>query len=321
MKQFVESFLHSHWFINIVVPSIIIASSFLLGLFVKRIVLVRVKHWVKKTKLRLDDVLLDAVQPVILLWAVLGGVYCAINVAGVEALQTAFVQKVFVSVLIFSFFWFLVQLLGRIFIVYGDLLQERLPAASIVQNAVKVFVLALGVLIILQTLGISITPIITTLGIGGLAVALALQDTLANLFAGFHIVATKRVKPGDYIRLDSGQEGYVVDVNWRDTIIRQLPNNLVIIPNSKLSSAIIVNLHRPQKEIMVTIDVGVDYASDLEQVERVTLDVAHTALQEVSGGIKTFKPFLRYHSFGDSSISFTVYLRCEEFFDTFLLLH
>ena len=88
----------------------------------------------------------------------------------------------------------------------------------------------MGFLVVLQTLGVSIAPLLTALGVGGLAVALALQDTLANLFAGIHILASKTVQPGDYIRLSSGEEGYVVDINWRQTTVRQLSNNLVDHP-------------------------------------------------------------------------------------------
>jgi small-conductance mechanosensitive channel len=207
------------------------------------------------------------------------------------------------------------------FFVYSGNLQKNLPQASIFKNVIKIFVLSIGLLIILQTLGISITPIITTLGIGGLAIALALQDTLANLFAGFHIIGTQRVKPGDYIKLDTEDEGYVVDVTWRDTVLRQLLNNYIIIPNSKLSSAIIVNYHRPYKFMNVLVEVGIDYSSDLQNVEEVTLEIARQTMKEVEGGAKDFDPFLRFHTFGDSSINFTVYLRCEEFFEKFELQH
>ena len=105
-------------------------------------------------------------------------------------------------------------------------------SATIFVNITRIVVLAMGFLVVLQTLGISIAPLLTALGVGGLAVALALQDTLANLFAGVHILASKTVQPGDYIRLSSGEEGYVVDINWRNTVVRQLSNNLVIIPNA-----------------------------------------------------------------------------------------
>jgi small-conductance mechanosensitive channel len=113
----------------------------------------------------------------------------------------------------------------------------------------------------------------------------------------------------------------VVDVTWRDTLLRQLPNNYVIIPNSKLSSAIVVNYYKPRKIMNVLVEVGVDYTSDLEQVEQVTNEIAREVMKEVPGGVGDYEPFIRYHTFADSSINFTVYLRCQEFFDKFLVQH
>ena len=95
-------------------------------------------------------------------------------------------------------------------------------SATIFVNIVRVAVVGIGLLVLLQSLGVSVTPLLTALGVGGLAVALALQDTLANLFAGVHILVSRKVQQGDYVRLDSGQDGYIVDINWRNTTIRQL---------------------------------------------------------------------------------------------------
>lgn len=304
-----------------VLPIIIIIFCFIMGFIIKKTILKRLSRLAKKTKARLDDIFIESLSAVIVLWFVLLGVYISINILPLSIKGINFLQKVFQALFIFSLFWFLMNLFGKIFLVYSDKLQKRIPAASIFKNAIRIFIFSIGILIILQTLGISITPIITTLGVGGLAVALALQETLANLFAGFHIIATKRVKTNDYIKLDSGEEGYVVDVTWRDTVLRQLPNNYIIIPNSKLSSAIVVNFYRPQKKMNLLIEVGIDYSSDLEHVEKVTLEVAQEIMKEVPGGVKDYEPFLRYHTFADSSINFTAYLRCEEFFDKFLVQH
>jgi small-conductance mechanosensitive channel len=178
-----------------------------------------------------------------------------------------------------------------------------------------------GILVILQTLGISITPIITALGVGGLAVALALQDTLANLFAGIHILVSRQMRPGDYVKLASGEEGYVVDVTWRQTTIRQLPNNIIIVPNAQIASTITTNYHLPEEELSVLVQVGVDYDSDLDHVERVTIDVAREVLRDVEGGVVSFEPFIRYHTFNDSSIDFSVILRAKEFVNQYLLKH
>lgn len=193
--------------------------------------------------------------------------------------------------------------------------------ATIFVNITRIAVLMMGVLILLQTLGISIAPLLTALGVGGLAVALALQDTLANLFAGVHILASKTVQPGHYIRLSSGEEGYVVDINWRNTTIRQLSDNLVIIPNAKLAGTITTNFHQPGQEMSVMVQVRVAYRSDLEHVERVTAEVGAKVMADVSGGVVDFEPSIRFHTFGESGIDFSVFLGALEFSDQYLIKH
>ena len=194
-------------------------------------------------------------------------------------------------------------------------------ATSIFVNLTRAGVITLGALIVLQTLGVSITPLVTALGVGGLAVALALQDTLANLFAGIHLLASKKVRVGDFIQLDTGELGYITDITWRNTAIRQLSNNMLLVPNSRLASAVITNFYRPQRELAVLVEVGVAYDSDLERVEGVVADVGAEVMREVQGGVPAFKPMVRYHTFGDSSIDFTVILRAREVTDQYLLKH
>jgi small-conductance mechanosensitive channel len=304
-----------------VLPGVIILLSFTIGIIIKKTILKRLGKMTEKSKSHIDDILVKSLSSVILLWFVLLGVFLSTQLVPLQPKETKILQQLFQALLVFSIFWFLMQLISQFFHVYIEKRQSNIPAASIIKNTIKIFVLSIGLLIILQILGISVTPIITTLGVGGLAVALALQDTLANLFSGFQIIATKRVKPKDYIQLDSGEEGYVVDINWRDTVLRQLPGNHIIIPNSKLSSAIVTNFYRPKKAMNVLVEVGVDYDSDLEMVEQVTLEVARESLKDVPGGVEKFEAFMRYHTFADSSINFTVTLRCEEFFDRYLLQH
>ncbi|MFD6435393.1 mechanosensitive ion channel family protein [Streptomyces venezuelae] len=194
-------------------------------------------------------------------------------------------------------------------------------SATIFVNITRVVVLAMGFLVVLQTLGISIAPLLTALGVGGLAVALALQDTLANLFAGVHILAAKTVQPGDYIQLSSGEEGYVVDINWRNTTVRQLSNNLVIIPNAKLASTNMTNYSRPEQELSITVQVGVSYDSDLEQVEKVTTEVVDEVMTDITGAVPDHEAAIRFHTFGDSRISFTVILGVGEFSDQYRIKH
>ncbi|MGW0761805.1 mechanosensitive ion channel family protein [Streptomyces sp. NPDC002814] len=194
-------------------------------------------------------------------------------------------------------------------------------SATIFVNITRVVVLAIGCLVVLQTLGISIAPLLTALGVGGLAVALALQDTLANLFAGIHILASKTVQPGDYIRLSSGEEGYVTDINWRQTTVRNLSNNLVIIPNGQLAGTNMTNYNRPEQDLTILLQAGVAYDSDLEHVERVTMEVIAEVMTEITGAMPDHEPAVRFHTFGDSRIGFTIILGVGEFSDQFRIKH
>ena len=196
-----------------------------------------------------------------------------------------------------------------------------IPATSIIINITRITIFIIVGIIVLQTLGISVTPILTALGVGSLAVALALQDTLSNLFSGIQIAASKQIKKNDYIKLDSGEEGYVEDISWKNTSIRMLSNNLIIIPNSKLSSIILTNYNLPDLEMAVLVEIGVSYDSDLKKVEEVTIQAAREILEKTEGGVKTFDPFIRYHSFNDSSIGFTVILRAQQFVNQYLIKH
>lgn len=190
------------------------------------------------------------------------------------------------------------------------------------QALVKWVVMLLGLFILLNSLGVSITPLLTALGVGGLAVALALQDSLSNFFAGLHILVERQVRVGDYIRLQSGEEGYVEDIGWRTTRVRMLPNNMVIIPNSKLAQSIITNFYLPEKRMALLIPMSVSYDSDPEHVERVLVEEARKAAGEVQGLLRDPPPFVRFiPGFGDSSLDFTLICQVAEFVDQYLVQH
>lgn len=194
-------------------------------------------------------------------------------------------------------------------------------SGGVVQGLVRLTVFSFALLIILDSLGISITPFIASLGIGSIAVALGLQETLANLFAGLFILADQPVRVGDFIRLETGEEGYVVDIGWRNTRIRMLSNVMVVVPNNKITSSTIRNYYLPDKELAALVEVRIHYASDLEKAERVAVEVAHEVQKRVQGAVPEFEPFIRYHTFSDFGVNFSVILRVREFTDQYLLKH
>jgi small-conductance mechanosensitive channel len=215
----------------------------------------------------------------------------------------------------------LANMVGKIVQVYASHLETALPVTSLTRHVSRIIIFALGILIILHKLEINIAPILATLGVGGLAVALALQDTLSNLFSGLNILMTRKIRPGDYVRLDTGQEGNVTDITWRNTTIRALENNLVIVPNSKLGAAIVINTHLPEKEMGLYLPVTVAFDNDLGLVERVTNEVAREVLADPERSVPGFEPVIRYSGFTDLGVTFWVILRVREFREQYPVKH
>lgn len=158
-----------------------------------------------------------------------------------------------------------------------------------------------GILFILSSYGISISPLLTALGAGGLASALALQDTLANLFSGITTLVSKQVHMGDYIRLSSGEAGRVVDMNWRNTTIRTATGNMVIVPNKSIATATLTNYEQPLAECTISIPLTITYDNDLQRVEDVTLGVARHILDHSEYGVTGFEPLVRYDQMGNTA--------------------
>ena len=289
-------------------------------------IIVRIVYWrlhafARRTRTDIDDVLIGAMRaPVMIVVLVTGAVVAARIMPLTEEWKGILDLGVKVAVILAGVL-FVDAIAKALLWKYSRRAEYIKSSASIVQTAIRTIIILLALLIILDTAGVSITPLVASLGVGSLAVALALQSPLANFFAGMQILADKQLDLGQYVKLDSGEEGYVTRIDWRSTTIRALQNNLIVIPNSKLMDAKITNYHLPQRELSVLVQVGVHYGSDLEHVERVTIEVAREVLQAVEGGKKDFEPFIRYHTFGDSSINFTVILRAEEFVNGYLLKH
>lgn len=210
------------------------------GWFVRRIVFRMLERWAARSATTLDDYVVQALRGPFMMWMLILGLHLATEASSLPPRPTAVISKILFVLWIISATTVAARLAALFVRQYGRGLSTTLPVTTLTQNIASLAIVAIGALILLNSLGVSITPILTALGVGGLAVALALQDTLANLFAGFYISLAGQVRPGDYVKLDSGQEGYVTDISWRSTALRALPNNLIIVPNAKLAQAILM---------------------------------------------------------------------------------
>ncbi|MBI5398918.1 mechanosensitive ion channel family protein [Candidatus Woesearchaeota archaeon] len=300
---------------------VLLAGSFIAGSLVHFILRTYVKHLTHKTKSDIDDIILEIVTKPFYFFVIFTGVYLALQT--LNALQDYYVildQIFFVGIVLIT--TYVVSKILAVFI--GRWLKvkkqfEKTP--QVLNKVVTVVIYILAFLTILSHFEINVTPLITTLGLGGLAVGLALQNTLMNFFAGLHLISDKPVNVGDFIETESKMSGYVEDIGWRATRIRTLSNTIVIIPNGKLAESVITNLSLPEENVIVRIECGVAYNSDLKKVEKITLDVAKKIQTTVKGTVKNYDPAVQFHTFGESNILFSVRLRVQHWEDKLHVQH
>lgn len=294
-----------------------------LMLFLKRAGFAALRRMTERTKTQMDDIFIGAADlPLTLFIFTSGGLIIEPMIPeGVSGDMTQYVLIGFKATTIIAIVLFADRFINRMFMEYGNQVEILRSTGGVARVFVRVIVIGLGILILLDSFGVSITPLIASLGIGSLAVALALQPTLENFFSGIQLVIDKTVQVGHFVKLESGEEGYVHRIGWRSSWIRQLGNNMVVIPNKTLVNSKVINYYYPSTQQAVLVNMGVHYESDLEKVERVTSEVAREVMREVTGGIKDFEPFIRYHTFDDSSVNFSVIMQCREFVDNYLIKH
>lgn len=306
---------------EILAPLIALAVTLGAALALRKFLFKAFAKWTIASEVKLDDIVAGSLKAPSYLWCVLLAVFYALKISNIPQDLVELFSKLLMVLSVGSVTFVIASISGKLIKLYAGKRESALALTSLSRNVARIAIFSCGGLIILSNLGISITPILTALGVGGLAVALALQDTLSNLFSGLQITVARQIRIGDYIKIDSGQEGYIEDINWRSTKIRTLSNNMVIVPNAKLTQAIVTNYYLPDRELAVSLELGVHYDSDLDRVERVTAEVAAEVMKEVSSAAASFEPFIRYDRLGDYSVNFTVILRAKEFTDQHLIKH
>ena len=307
---------------QVALPIAVFIGVSLLSVLARRFLFVLLQRWARRTESPLDDILTGSVKGPSLLWCFILGIYLGLASAEVPPLLASYASVALSSLVIISVTLALANVLVQLAVHYVARTKIDLPITGLSSAIIRVGVLGIGAVVLLANLGVSITPLVTAMGVGGLAAALAFKDTLANLFSGLHLLVEKPVRVGDYIRLSSGEEGYVVDIGWRTTRLRMLPNNLVILPNEKLAQSTITNYSLPERPMSLLLPVGVSYDSDPDHVERVLTEEATAAIGEVPGLLPEPAPFVRLiPGFGDFSLNFTLVCRVAEYTDQYLVQH
>lgn len=308
------------WAIVIFLSSVVIAE--ILNFMVKKYF----ARFASRTKTMYDDEIIHELRRPVVYSIVILGLFLAIMSLN---FFSPYKNQILIITYVFSIFWIayiITKFIDVFFMIYFIHLasKERTIRArytGIFEKLIGVLIYIAAIIIIFKHFDIELSPIIASLGIGGLAIALALQDSLANFFSGFYIISDKSIKVGDYVELESGLKGYVDDISWRATRLKTPDNLMVIVPNSTLAKSVTVNYNAPDLQMKIFFPVGVSYDSDLDKVERVTLKVAKDVLKRLKVAPADFEPFIRYKEFGESSINFNVVLMVQDYQDRFTLRH
>jgi small-conductance mechanosensitive channel len=293
----------------------------LVALLVNLVVLRRLVAFTKYTRGRWDDVLLAEVRKRMPFWGLLVGLWLSVGHWALKEPWVPFVPRALVATLIISVTLTLAAVASRMVADYGQRPTHGAPVPGLVGGIVRFVVIAIGLLIVLNGFGVEITPILAALGVGGLAVALALQDPLSNLFAGVFVTLAGQLRIGDYVRMDFGVEGTITDFNWHSTRITAPSGDPIIVPNARIAKAVVTNFSMPTQEVGFAVEFVLAPGADLALAERVTLEVAREVLREVDGGVAAFDPLVRVLAYVDLGIRIAVILRARSFADQPLVKH
>jgi small-conductance mechanosensitive channel len=307
---------------ELVWPLAVFVVTFIIGWAIRRIILKVLRAWTSRTASRTGRVLAESLSGPILIWAAILALHVALQSSDLPGKFTGWGAEVLFALWIVSLTMMCMRIARDLIRFYGSQIPGALPVATLTQNLAQIAVVILGALILLDHFRVSITPMLTALGVGGLAVALAMQDTLSNLFGGFYVAVAGQVRLKDYIKLNTGEEGYVTDIGWRSTTIRSLGNSLIIVPNAKLAQAIVTNYDLPEKRISATVELRVGYDCDPDGIERVLLDIAAQGTREIPGMLADPAPSVSFDpGFGDSALGLTLNYHVAEFASQFTVRH
>ncbi len=306
---------------SLFVPSIVAASVIVTLLIVRGVIVHFLKKWTARSGSSAQAGILGSFKVPSIFWCVAIGLYFAVEFSDLPRRYVVITDRTISILLIFSVTVAIANLAVRAFESYAQRSDINVPATGIILGVFKATIIIAGILVILNYLGISIAPLLTALGVGGLAVALALKDTLSNLFAGLHIIASKQLRPGDYIRLNSGEEGTVTDITWRSTTITSPAHNIIIVPNAHIASVIITNYDFPGRQMALSVQLSVHPSADLDRVEAVTRDATKAVINEMPGVIADEEPSVRFNAYNETGIGFSVTVTVSDSRSLYIVRH
>lgn len=318
MEQLLKSLPFSEH-VQTLIGVVIICLVTVIAVYLSRVILFVVgARLAAKTRTDLDDKLLETGRKYLHILVYLIGFHFLMNFIQ-KSIWGGYVGEMFFTVIdgilyslgVFVVAQLAVQELSILIRWFGENIAVKTDArineefVPLFDRAIKVTLYVLAVLVVLDYFDVNIAGLITVLGVGSLAVALAAQETIANMIGGFVIMIDRPFRAGDRVRLDDGTVCVVYQIGVRSTKFQTFENTLIIVPNAELMKSTVHNLTYPKPEIRVRVDVGVSYDSDLSKVREIMIAEA----KKHPNVLKEYQPEFRLLNFGDSSLD--VSLRCR----------
>lgn len=302
-------------------PAAIIIVALLFGIWINR----KIKNYVAShISLSENDhikaILLKSMQGLPIILSLMFALYILIDILPLPDKINHILYCILLTIVVFTIARLISRSINSLIEIKTSSLGYATSSTTLLSTSINAVIYVIFGLTLLSHYGISITPLITALGIGSMAIAFGLQETIANLFSGLHLLISKQIRIGDYIKLASGEEGRISDISWRFTTVISATGNAIIIPNQKIASSILTNYNMPVQELAVIVPIGVSYDSDLQKVEQITIEVARQVTEKIDGEVPA-EPSVRFHTLADSSINFNVVLHTSHFSNQLLLKH
>ena len=297
-------------FLAILIITIIVA--FLLKVILKTVL----KPLAKKTKTKIDDIIIKSLSSIAFYVIISIGIKIGLSQF---QLTTNIFQNIVSTLLVLIVSIFLFKIIGHFANLWMKEWKFKTKTSAderlipFLQKILKAVVIILAVIFIFSAWDVNISPLLATVGIAGLAIGLAVKDSLSNILGGLQLVLDKTFKVGDKVELESGEMGVIMDIGLRSTKLRTYDNEMIYIPNGFLANAKIKNFTHPDVSIRVNVEFGVVYGSDTEKVRQVVLD----AVKKIDTVIEEPEPVVQFLKMSDFSLNFIARAWVKEYTEAY----
>ena len=316
----------SEQLIETAIAAAIVVAGVAIALVTSNLLRRIVHHYTRATETEIDDQLVRAVRAPLLLFVVLVAGRIALGTLSYLDAQRDTIGTLWNAVALIVGI-VVVQRTSAVLVTWGGQVIARrsgtdwdVKSLPLIRRLLNVAIVTIGILVVLGELGLSISPLLAGLGIGGLALALALQPLLTNVFASSYMLSDASIRVGDFIEIAGGPTGWVEDIGFRATRLRTFDNNIIIIPNSTLADATVTNFDTAGAPVDAAITCGVAYEADLTRVEEVCIDELRSIIAELDEAVEG-DPVFRFQNFGDSNIDFLMKVRVRTRREVGLMRH